>query len=125
MSRKGKKKKSAYLRGYRDSMKDQEEFLDDLERNLYSIVLSIETSPTTSINHIVNQINIARDAITEFKESVFGTTDENNNSMKAVTILDLQLEDNNPLDDIDNEGIVDDEAVNFLTRREVKFASED
>lgn len=124
MSRNKKKRQAAYLRGYRECMSDHEEFLDDLERNLYSIVLSIETSPTTSINHIINQVNIARDAITEYKEAAFGTLNSYDNSTKVVTILDLQLEDNNPLDDIDDEGIVDDEAVSFLARREVKFASE-
>lgn len=122
MSKNKEKRKAAYIRGQRDSLKDQEEFLSDLERNLYSIVLSIETSPTVSINHIVNQINIARDSISEFRDELFGV-DTDDRSEGVVTILDLQTGSSDFLrEDLTN---IDDDAMRFFARREIEFIQDE
>lgn len=121
------KQRAAYMRGYRDSMEEQKQFLSDMERSLYAIELDVETSPSISIDRMVDKINTVRRAIDEFKDETYGGMDfsvEGDGNHKR-TIIDLQDDDNTFLDGIDENDLIDDKTIRFLDRRHIEFEEED
>ncbi len=121
------KQRAAYMRGYRDSLQEQEQFLSDMERSLYAIALNIETSPSLSIDSVIDQINTLRTAIDEFRDETYGGMDfdEEGTGFRPRTIIDLQEEDNTFLEGIDEDELIDDKTMKFLQRRDIVFDDDD
>ena len=114
------KQRAAYLRGYRDSMKDQDDFFSELERSLYAIALTIETSSVFSADNVLHKINRLRSTIDEYRDENYGGMEPNNIilSNRKMTIIDLQADDNTFLGGIDENDLIDDRTMKFLQRNE-------
>lgn len=121
------KQRAAYMRGYRDSMKEQDTFLSDMERTLYTIALSIETSNTMSFDTVLDKINLLRTAIDEYRDENYGgiEKDDLESVFRKRTIIDLQNDDNTFLDDIEEGDLIDDKTLKFLTDNDIQFGEED
>lgn len=124
------KQRAAFMRGYREAMKDQDQFLSDMERSLYAIALGIETASSVSIDSIVDQVNTLRRAIDEFRDETYGgmsfnEDDDDENAFLPRSIIDLQEEDNTLLEDIEEGNLIDDKTLRFLDRRNIDFEDDD
>jgi len=122
------KKKAAYLRGFTDGQKEAFQFLQDVERSLYAIELTMETTMSMSHDMILEKINIVRRAIDEYRDGVNRGEEipdymkMDNQYTRVRTIMDLQEGENTFLDAFDTMNLIDKKTMKFLEREQARLS---
>lgn len=125
------KKQAAYLRGFTEGQKESFQFLKDIERSLYAIELTMETTMSMSQDMILDKINIVRRAIDEYRDGVNRGDDipeymkSEDQYSRVRTIMDLQDDDNSFIDAFDSMDLIDKSTMKFLEREQERLEDDE